>query len=659
MIKNRGIKILEYILSNKEITIKELAELLDITERSVRYELEKIMTEFKEKKLITLKKGVVYLESVEKVENILNEIYCEESFTHDERDIYILLSIFFNGKINISELVKELELSRTTIKTHITNCKNFLNLDDLELKASRNGLVLIGEEENIRRSFLKLLIKERTIKNRFLKKYIRNIFEIKDDGIELFLSYCQSRMEKIISDEAFYIIKTYMKVVIDRVKKGRCLEKIKNEKFLKETNEFLVIKQGLVLIEAHYKIFLPDIEALKIVDYFLGSHTYNISYSYFENWVEIELLVKKVIEKFDSYIDEDILKDSVLYDGLINHIKPTIYRIKNGIELENSIYTEVMESYGELYRLTSLSLEEIENFIDKEFTKDEIAFITIHFKAAIDRNRIKNKEKKKILVVCGLGYGASNLLAQQLKENFSVEIVDTIPRHLLEKTLEEKNIDFIVTNLDGIENDKVIKVNAFMTNKDIEKIYKKGVLKRGRKVLLSKIIEAVDDCCEIKNIDKLYKKMKELLDINIVDDIFQKKVTISDYIKKEMIEKNVIIKNWKDGVEKAGDILYRNGYVEKEYIKEMIKIIESYGSYMVLGPEVIFPHAKSKHMVNRTGFSIVELKEKVEFPGNKKVKTIIAFSSKDGREHLEIFLQLVELVNKKGFKLSEIVKKIE
>ncbi|MGL5725920.1 PTS sugar transporter subunit IIA, partial [Cetobacterium sp.] len=61
--------------------------------------------------------------------------------------------------------------------------------------------------------------------------------------------------------------------------------------------------------------------------------------------------------------------------------------------------------------------------------------------------------------------------------------------------------------------------------------------------------------------------------------------------------------------------------------------------------------------VNKTAFSIVTLKNSVLFPGEIPVRTIIAFSSKDNKEHLDSFLEIVDEIEKPGFSVEKFVKK--
>ena len=56
----------------------------------------------------------------------------------------------------------------------------------------------------------------------------------------------------------------------------------------------------------------------------------------------------------------------------------------------------------------------------------------------VDRNINIKKEVKNIIIVCGSGYGTSKLIAQQIKNRYNVNIVDTIPMNQLEKYLYQK-----------------------------------------------------------------------------------------------------------------------------------------------------------------------------------------------------------------------------
>ena len=429
MLSSKGSQILKNLCKNNgEGTIKNLAKTLNISERSVRYELEKIDDYLILNNLAPLKRkfgGIIFFEEFENLSIIeVSEKQNNYLDTYERRE-YLSFLCIFDEKINLTKASDILDVSRTTIRNDIRDIREELLNNNLELKISQQeGLILSGEEINIRKQQLKFLKKYsnfifysntdlKTKKELIVEEYIKCI-DI--NIIKNFINYIQKLLNKIISDEAYNIIAIYLIIAIIRIKQGKILEKIANKQFLKETDEYNTILKAKSILESSYDIVLEENEILQITDYFLGSHTYNFEKSYYNNWIEIDILVKKFINNFNKKIDVDISKDKLLLEGILNHIKPTIYRLQNKIRLENSIFLEVLNSYPNIFYNTKNSLKDIEKYLGIEFSNDEVAFLAIYFKAAIDRNKYKRKNLKRVLVVCGYGYGTSSLLVQQLKE---------------------------------------------------------------------------------------------------------------------------------------------------------------------------------------------------------------------------------------------------
>ncbi|WP_294096986.1 BglG family transcription antiterminator [uncultured Cetobacterium sp.] len=668
MISGKGIIIMQNIMENNgEKSIKIISDELEMGERAVRYEIEKIEEylndnyKLKDFSNIQLCKGVVKLRNIEIIKNVLKENYNIKFLSSSERELYILLQILFKRSINQGKLAEKLDVSRNTLKLYIKNIKDLLKNYSLGLEISaKKGLVLVGEEESIRLCTLSFFGVLKNLKNSLFKEIINKEIYLDEKGIVAFINYCQKLMNRIISDEAFEIIKKYLKMTIIMYKDGNSIKKIKNENFLEETEEYKAVKKASALIESNYDIELSRIEYLKITDFFLGSHTYNQNYSYYENWVEMEVLIKKLIQNFNKRIDVDISKDDFLLEGLLNHLKPTIYRIKNGIQLENSIYLEVLESYPNLFKITKEVLAELENYVGQDFSNDEIAFITIHFKSSLDRNRVVTKDKKRVLLVCGMGYGTSKLLAQQLKELFSIDIIDIIPKHALATSLNKNEIDIIITTVDLEVPDKItpiLKVKPILSTENINLLKNNGFEKRNKKYLLSDFINEIQKNCTINDKGSMIESLKNILNSNLIDDISPNKITIFDMLNKKQISLGEIAKDWEEAVRKAGNLLLEGNCIDESYVEDMIKCIKNYGSYMVMGKNIAFPHAKNDNNVNKTAFSIVTLKNSVLFPGEIPVRTIIAFSSKDNKEHLDSFLEIVDEIEKPGFSVEKFVKK--
>ena len=94
-----------------------------------------------------------------------------------------------------------------------------------------------------------------------------------------------------------------------------------------------------------------------------------------------------MILKVNKHMQINIADDDELLDSLLSHIKPTIYRLKNNLNIERDIYFEAVEAYPELFSLIKESLGELEILVNKKIPDSEIALFTLHFLASLERNK--------------------------------------------------------------------------------------------------------------------------------------------------------------------------------------------------------------------------------------------------------------------------------
>lgn len=657
-LSNRGSSILKILsMSEGKGNIKSLAKSLELAERTIRYELEKIDDYLLSRNMKPLERtfgGNIFFEEYENFTQQAENLPSESMMDTHERRNYIFFKALFKEKINLTKLCEELDISRTTIKNDVKYLREELSKNNISLRAYQEGLILEGTENDIRREQLKFLKRYsnsmfydtsqiRTKTEKIIEEYMKSVdFKV----IKSFIDNVQKKMNKVISDEAYNIIAVYLIITVLRIKKEKFLEEIGNQNFLADTEEFRCINSFKDILEKKFEIKFCHNEILQITDYFLGSHTYNFEQSYYKNWIEIEILVKKFIAAFNKNIHTDLSKDRILFKEIINHIKPTLYRIKNRIKLENSIYAEVLNSYPNIFYLTKKAIKDIENYLGVEFSDDETAFLAIYFKGAIDRNKFKEKDLKRVLVVCAHGYGTSKLLVQQLNEIYTINVVQTIPRYMLEKTLEEERVDLIISTI-NIENKidiPVVKVNSVLTQEDIAVLDKYELSRQKKRFFLSEILNIIERNCVIENKEELIEDLNGYFENKLVDDTEQNDLRLSDILTEENILLNQSAETWEEAVIKGGEILLHNGYVSKKYVDSLAENIKKYGSYVVISEGIALPHSKTDNAVLKTGMSLVTLKEPVIFPGDKKVSIILSFSSFDMNEHFTALSDLNELI---------------
>lgn len=663
-INKREIKILEILLKiENSISIKELSQILEVSDRSIRYDIENINSYLNEFELIPIEKQSKGYLSYSKpdIEKLLSHSSDNnENFYNQYRDELILIKIAFEENINIPTICEEFNLSRSTIKASIKNSEKILENYELKLILNpQKGLKLSGSEENIRKFQLKLLNQFRfnqessDYKFEFLKKYITKYFEKTDlNNIKIFINYIINSLGKVISDEAYITLLNYTVIVIERLRENNTLTHSQNSNFFQHSLEFEIVNKAVSLLEVSENIQLNINEIIKFTDYLLGSHSYSTSFSSLDNWIEIDILIKKIITQFSEIAAINLNDDTLLLEGLVNHIKPTVYRIKNKIELENSILEEFLSSYSEIFAITKKSLEILEKFLGESIPDSEIAFIGVHFKSALDRHQKNNTSIKNIVIVCGLGYGTSKLMAQQIKNRYNVNIIDTIPYYQVEKFIETKDIDMIITNLKNLNiNSKipVVLIKTLLTNEDFNILDSYNLPKYNKVISISKILNSIRLGAEIVDEKTIIEDLKENFKDIIIDDT----TTISKNLSNFLEEKNILLNQqadtWEEAIKMAGEILIENGYVGVTYSEGMINSIKKNGSYVVVSDLIAIPHAKNENNIFGTGMGLLCLDKEVLFPENTKVKYILAFCSQDNQSHLSAIVQFVDLIKKYDF----------
>lgn len=122
---------------------------------------------------------------------------------------------------------------------------------------------------------------------------------------------------------------------------------------------------------------------------------------------------------------------------------------------------------------------------------------------------------------------------------------------------------------------------------------------------------------------------------------------LQDILKDSNILLNEECKDWKEAINKVGQILVSEEVIEKRYIDAMIKSVEEYGAYIVVGKHLALAHARPEDGVNKLGISVMTLKEPVNFgnPDNDPVKIVFCLAAVDSYSHLNVMKNLIELIN--------------
>src|SRR5699024_5713062 len=186
---------------------------------------------------------------------------------------------------------------------------------------------------------------------------------------------------------------------------------------------------------------------------------------------ETMMLVEKLVQRFSQITYQDFNEDEMLITGLMAHLVPSLNRIKYQLEIRNPLLDEIKEEYGELFEIVKETSKVIQLGDGLVTSDDEIAYLTLHFGAAIERKKYTESPLKLNLgVVCASGIGVSSLLSSKIKATF-MNINRVVPLSV-EAVLnnEIKGIDLLVATLDIEAKIPTVYVNTLLKEEDLNKI---------------------------------------------------------------------------------------------------------------------------------------------------------------------------------------------
>lgn len=122
---------------------------------------------------------------------------------------------------------------------------------------------------------------------------------------------------------------------------------------------------------------------------------------------------------------------------------------------------------------------------------------------------------------------------------------------------------------------------------------------------------------------------------------------LKSMISMERIKVNVEAKDWKESIDKVGELMVNTQCVFPSYVEAMKKVAQNLGPYIVITPGVAFPHARPEDGVIKPCFAIITLKEPINFgnPENDPVKIVIGFAAIDNLQHIEALKTLVDILS--------------
>ena len=602
---------------------------------------------------------------------------CEKLSLNARINILKMILYFDESGLKLSDIAETMKIPKTDVRKDLEVMSEEVKKDGIRLVYENyKGYRLTGNKGDLlvkRVGIIEDIIRELKETGDFFNREKSTTWHreeyfygyIKYENMEItrkFLELIEKELSLKIDEGNYNRVFSYILMLINFDELYDNMEELLSRNFLFHTPEYLAVERilGKLFRENDRKEKIKEANLLLITDLIMGIGVNGLKNDTFYKWINEEAVVEKIIEKVSEMINLDLKEDRILITGLVDNLKSSIYRINNDIQIINSVFKDLILNRDKNIAIVKKAIEETEKEFKINFTEYEIASMAYQIKSSIKRTKRKNI--KKVLLICGLGYGSSKILEESLKENYELDIVDIIPYYLADDLIPGyKEVDFILSTIEihrqfevsyGIP---IIKINPIMQDEDFERLAEYGIEKNKANVSLKKLISIIESNAEINDKQKLIDSLKDEFEDKIVNDIQKTGHTLRKLLKKENVKFIEEAEDWKEAILQSGNLLVSNRKVTSEYVKEMIELVEKHGPYIVIEEGIAMPHAGISENVLETGISLLVVKERVALPEGRNANIFLSFAAKNKNDNIDIMNDLFELITKHKF-IDEVSK---
>lgn len=670
--KERTIKLLKVLAEeSKPISLEDLSKEFSVSTRTIRNELKEINTLLENGKLPPSKnirgQGVVLILSADerkRVDKII-ESQSADYYNRDERYLDLIFSIGFSQKkILLYEKEEQFAISKSTMDEDMRRIRQFLDKYEIQIVSDpKLGMIFTGQEHNIRtflydavNQSLGLVVvgKNESVTNRKLEifyQYVDNHFIEQIDEI-----YNQTISDTQVDIYRYQAI-LFSAICVRRIQKGNIIEtsylldevsqdRQKISDFIHELIRQLIPK-GINENERNYlKTLINKFEVDEEVSLL--------------NWSASQLLTLQLIRYVEKNTGLTFSKEEPqLQDSLYRHVEGLLDRMRYNIQIVNPLKEMIQTKYSNVYELIKSFSPYIFRATGKEITDDEIAFLTIHFSTMISVLNQNESYEYKAVVICNHGLATGNLLAENLKELFPINVVAVLSSREL-YLIEKFDIDLIFATIPiefpgrpVLVVEPIIKMS---TQYEIQRFLEENIQLRRKidrqtdyteffQIMLAIIEESGGTLTP-----NLYEKIEIAFRKN---NLMINKKEIQPMIKDILTAQNILIhkevSDWQEAIKVVAEPLLKEEVITENYIDAMINTVKEYGPYIVIGEHVALAHARPTDGSKKLGLSVATLKNPVNFghEDHDPVNIIFCLSAIDNYSHLNIMKNLIELIHDK------------
>lgn len=620
MINTRQKELLRMLLSDtgRYFVVRDMALHLNCSEKTIRNDFEAIdafLQQYGNAKLLR-KPGIGVNLDIEEHEQarLFDQLFQSAPNAGYEQDDNRIAAVAYELLMNakpatLQELADKYYVNRSVIKRDLNSLQPWLEKRGLAIVSKqRVGIMIEGTEMDKRAALSKVSQLIGTTTNDFIKKKFE-AYEV--DAVTRELKQLEENESFHFTDEAFDNLLIHTLLMIRRTKLRQPISFADQEKeFIQKQKEYRWTMDFTKGLERIFSVHFSGDELAYLTAHLLGAkirsrspaETANMSEHRLKITAEVTELVQSLIRKMSSLTFMNFEQDATLREGLGIHLSSTIHRLNYGLDVTNPLLHDIKKMYPYMFSMVIYAANELKISYHFTIPEDEIAYLTLHFQAAVERSNKQPKSMKHIVTVCHMGTGMSQILRTKLERKFSgIQVLDSLGRADLPLYLEHNPVDFIVSTV-PLGNIKL------------------------PHIVVSPLLEAAD----VKKLTSFLERLEEQPEASAS--------FLQMYTKPALIFTQVEVTHRFEIIEQLANSLYAQGFVAQDYAHQAL--LRERASSTTIGGGIAIPHGDPK-LVKISQIAIATLKEPLEWEQEKvSLVFMLALRNQEQKNTKKLFQRL-------------------
>ena len=557
---------------NNWITGKELAKLLNVSDRTIRSDID-VINKFYDCLLIKSNKRLGY--QIDEALLFKQDIETKELIPQNshERCVYIIRELLFKSKeINLIALQDQVFVSGYSIDNDIKKIRKMISeYPSLKLIRSKNYISLRGNEADKRKLYKQLLTEEthgnflnlNSIADLWSNFDLLEIKDILEDVCELY--------NYQIREIDFPMIMIHAGVAIERIINRIYINSKTAKHHLNNNIEYQISYEFFHRVSKTIDIELVEDEVVLFAQLLIGSYQKDDEDENLDKL--LNQIVDAVIKEVKDYFDINFSKDKDFKLGLKMHLQLLLERQQNNVTITNIYLQEIKRKYPLVFEMAIRAGEVIADICKINVKENELSFLALHLGAAYDR--VNSIKRYRAVIIIPHNQMLSNMCIDKLKLRFEERMVIVKRYGFYEETMiKQQEPDLIITTVPLKHNLNIptVQITLFVNYEDESKVFQTlNLLDKQRYhedfvVLVNELIRP-----DLFHVKKQMASSKEVI----------------DFLCDELISKNLADERYKEDVFKRESVSatsFVNGFAVPHSIEITSK--ESCISIMILDKPV-------------------------------------------------------------------------